>query len=62
MAKKTRKPLGKAIHWTDEQLEQMSTITPQDIEAAKVLVEAASPVLAKIIDAEPVDAENKPII
>ena len=62
MPKPTRKPLGKALKWTDKQLEELSTITPQDIEAAKVLVKAASPELAQIIEAKPVDAENKPII
>lgn len=56
------KPLGKALKWTDKQLEELSTITPQDIEAAKVLVKAASPELAQIIEAKPVNAENKPII
>lgn len=52
--------LGKALHWTDEEIDDLSIITPKDIEAAKILVEAASPVLAKIIDARPVDAKNKP--
>ena len=50
-----RKPMGKAIEWSDEDLERLAEITPEDIEAAKALVEGSSPLLAKLMDAKEVD-------
>jgi hypothetical protein len=47
-----RKPLGKAISWSDQDLQQMATITPADIKAAVALWRNAAPKrLAGLLDA-----------
>lgn len=51
-AKKPVKPLGKAITWTDDELDRLADITPADIEAAKARVESDAPALAKLLEAE----------
>lgn len=51
--KRPRKPLGKAIVHTDEELDQLATVTPADIEAASALWKAsAPPALANLLDAK----------
>lgn len=49
MPKKVR---GLPLQRTDAQLEQISQVTMMDIEAAKALVERASPLLARLLEAE----------
>lgn len=47
-----RKPLGKAIQWSDADLAALSEITPQDIAAAKEHWRtAADPHYADLLDA-----------
>lgn len=47
-----RKPLGHAINWTDQDLADMSTITPADIKAAVALWRNAAPARLKgLLDA-----------
>jgi len=54
---KKAKPLGKAIQWDDDALDEIAEITPADIEAAKMVVAVASPQLAVILDAKPVEGK-----
>lgn len=57
---KRRKPLGKAIRHTDEQLDELSQVTPADIEAAAALWRASvKPELRDLLDAKPKDANAK---
>ncbi len=53
---KKRVPLGKALKHSDEQLDQLSQITPADIEAAKVFWRKHAPAKhKKLLDAQPID-------
>jgi hypothetical protein len=50
--KPKRKPLGKAIAWTDQDLAEMATITSSDIKAAVAMWRNAAPKrLAGLLDA-----------
>lgn len=51
---KRKVDLGEPIHWTDEELDAMSEVTLEDIEAAKALWRAGAPKrFKKLLDAEP---------
>ena len=57
--RKRRKRLGDLPPLTDEQLEQMAQITPQDIEAAAVLWRANAPAkYKKLLDAQEPNDQN----
>lgn len=45
-----KKPLGKPLERTDEELDRLSQITPDDIEASKAAVDGT--VIGKLLDAE----------
>lgn len=47
-------PLGKPLELTDEELDILSEIMPEDIEAARKLWKKANPELADLLDAEEV--------
>jgi len=44
-------PRGRALAWTPEELDAMSIITPEVIEAAKQAVRRDNPKLARLLDA-----------
>ena len=52
------KPLGQAIAWTDEDLDRLSTVTPEDIQAASALWRQNAGQLANLLDAKPMDEES----
>lgn len=53
-------PLGKPLELTDEQLDELSQITPADIEKAKVFWRNNAPAeSATLLDAETVDDKEK---
>ena len=53
MADKAKVPLGKPLDLTDEELDILAQITPEDIEAAKKLWRKAAPAEFKnLLDAE----------
>ena len=47
-------PLGKPLELTDEELDLLAEVTPDDIEAAKKLWRKANPELRNLLDAEEV--------
>lgn len=47
-------PLGKPLELTDEELNELAKITPEDIEAARKLWRKANPDLADLLDADEV--------
>jgi len=54
-------PLGKPLELTDEQLDQLSEVTPADIEKAKVFWRSNAPEEFKdLLDAQIIDEEPKP--
>ena len=53
MADKAKVPLGKPLQLTDEELDILAQITPEDIEAAKKLWRKAAPAeFKRLLDAE----------
>jgi hypothetical protein len=53
-----RKPLGHLIPYTDAELDQLSQVTPQDIERAKVWWKENAPRKYKnLLDAKPTDVK-----
>ncbi len=53
---KKRVPLGKPIQHSDQELDELSQITPADIEAAKVFWRKHAPAKTKkLLDAVPAD-------
>lgn len=53
---KRKVDLGPAIPWSDDDLDRLSQISPEDLEAGKALWrETAPPKLATLLDAEPVE-------
>jgi hypothetical protein len=44
-------PRGRALAWTAEELDEMSIITPEVIEAAKQAVQRDNPKLARLLEA-----------
>ena len=46
------KQLGKAIEWTDADMERLSTVTPEDIQAASALWRQNAGKLARLLDAD----------
>jgi len=57
---KKRVPLGKPLHLTDEQLDQLSIVTPEDIEKAKAFWRNnAPPEFQGLLDAQAVDEEEQ---
>jgi len=54
-------PLGKPLQLTDEQLDELSQVTPTDIEKAKQLWRnTAPPEFEMLLDAETIDDQVKP--
>lgn len=54
-------PNRKAIHWTDEDLDQLAEIGPEDIEEAKAWWRRnADPRFRELLDAEPLDDDPDP--
>jgi hypothetical protein len=53
-------PLGKPLKRSAADLERLAQITPEDIEAAKALVQSANPALAKLLDAKMVEDDYDP--
>ena len=53
--KKRKVPLGKIKPWTEEQIDRLATITPDDIEKAKAEV---VPELKPFLDAEQKEDED----
>ena len=54
-------PLGLPLHLTDKQLEELSKVTPADIEKAKQLWRnTAPPEFETLLDAETIDDQVKP--
>lgn len=52
-------PLGKPLELTDEQLEQLSEVTPADIEKAKVSWRSNAPEKFKdLLDAQTVESDE----
>lgn len=55
---KRKVPRGKALNWTDEDLDRLSQVTPEDIQqAAARWREAASPQYQNLLDAEEVEGD-----
>jgi hypothetical protein len=54
-----RKPLGPPLERTEAQLEELSQITPKDVEAARVFMAANAPVVAKLLDAQLVEPSEE---
>lgn len=50
--------LGKPLQLSDEDLERLSEITPEDIENAKAAVNRASPKLGAMLDSQTEEDEN----
>ena len=46
------------VPWTEEELDRLSEITPDDIEQAKALVKRSSPLAAKLLDAKLDEGED----
>lgn len=58
MAKKKRVPLGKAIRWTEEEIDEFSQVTPGDIDAMRLLwAKYASPKFKALIDSQEVEGK-----
>lgn len=54
MTKKARVPLGKAIQWTEAEVDELTKVTPQDIEEAAALWKrAAQKRYRGLFDAQP---------
>lgn len=47
--KKQRKPLGAPILWTNEDIEQLSTVTPTDLKTAAALWQNEAPAALKTL-------------
>jgi hypothetical protein len=61
MAEPKPVPLGKPLHLTDKQLDELSKVTPADIEKAKQLWRnTAPPAFETLLDAETIDDQVKP--
>jgi len=57
MAKKKAVPLGKAIVWTDEEIEDFQQVTPVDIDIMRMLWKKYAPARFRdLIDAQDDDA------
>lgn len=56
---KPRKPRGRPLERSDADLERLATVRAGDIEDAKAAVAAASPLLARILNAEEIDEGNE---
>ncbi|HMN12577.1 MAG TPA: hypothetical protein PKD55_09665 [Bellilinea sp.] len=56
---KKRKPRGRPVERSDADLERISRVTKSDRERARAAVQAASPLLAALMDAKP--AATKPV-
>lgn len=56
---KPKVPLGKPLLLTDEDLDRLSQITPEDIEKVKAEVKKISPTLANLLNAKPMPAKKK---
>jgi len=54
-----RKPLGPPLERTEEQLEELSRVTPKDIEAARVFMAANAPVVARLLEAQLVEPSEE---
>lgn len=52
------KPTGSFIDWSEEDLDEMSTITPADVEDAKRHAQENYPDWAKLLDAKPLGDES----
>lgn len=52
MNPRRKSPNLKYIPWTEAELDALSVVTPQDIEKAKVFVERAAPLAAKLLGAK----------
>jgi hypothetical protein len=57
--RKIPKSLGPFMDRTDAEIEQLSIVTPADIEAAQVFVRAHAPVVAALLDAKPIEDSGK---
>jgi len=54
-------PLGKPLELTDDQLDELATVTPVDIEKAKALWHNTAPKeFETLLDAQTVDEQGKP--
>jgi len=57
---KKRVPLGKPLQLTDEQLDQLSIVTPEDIEKAKAFWRNNAPAEFKtLLDAQTIDEDEE---
>ncbi len=60
MPEERKKARGKALRWSEEDIEALAEVTPADIERAKVWWRTHAPPIAKdILDAEPVNDAAK---
>lgn len=50
-----RVPKGKPLNWSEEEMDALSEVTPEVIEAAKLAVRRDNPRLAALLDALPDD-------
>jgi hypothetical protein len=58
MAKKKRVPMGRAIRWTEQEIDGFSQVTPGDIDDIRLLWRKyASPGFRNLIDAEEVEGK-----
>lgn len=57
--KKRKKPLGKPLQWTDEDLDTMALVTPQDIENAKAWPGVTvDPLMKALLNADRAPGDN----
>lgn len=47
-------PLGEPLPLTDEDLDRLSQVTPEDIEIVKVTIKKSTPRLAALLETKPV--------
>jgi hypothetical protein len=57
--RKRKKPLGEPIIRTDEELDALAAISPEDIQQARVMVAGTSQAAAKLLDAQPVKEKDE---
>ena len=57
---KNRVPLGRPLQLTDEQLDQLAQVTPEDIEKAKAFWRNnAPPKFASLLDSQTIEEEEE---
>ena len=54
-----KRKIDRITAWTEEELDTMSAITPQDVQRAKAVIQRASPLAAQLLDAKQ-EEENAP--